>query len=294
MTAPGTTALAVLRFSVDGERTLGHELVAPDAPILQALDLAATRGDGVFETISVGHGHPQALDAHLARFARSAGLLDLPAPDDAAWSAAVRAVAAELGNAPEGFVKTVLSRGVEGGAVPTGWAYAAVSPDHAGARTDGIRVVLLDRGFRHDAGHTAPWLLIGAKTLSYAINRAAVREAAKRSADDVVFVSTDGFLLEGPTANLVLLRDGTLVTPPLDAGILPGTTQADLFAWAPSHGLATAYEALQPQDLRGADAAWLVSSVRHAAPIRQVDHADLPVDRPLSDAMNDALRRRTR
>ena len=284
-------ALALLRF--DGQRTVGHDLVDPDAPILHALDLAATRGDGIFETISVGHGHPQAFDAHLARFARSAALLDLPEPDADRWRAAVLAAADAVGPVPEAFVKTVLSRGVEGGREPTGWAYAAVSPDHTAARTTGIRVVLLDRGFRSDAGASAPWLLIGAKTLSYGINRAAAREAAKRGADDVVFVSTDGLLLEGPTANVVILRDRRLLTPPLDAGILPGTTQADLFAWAPSYGLEPLYRPLRPQDLRDADAAWLLSSVRHAAPIRAVDHAPLAVDRALSDAMNDFLRGRT-
>lgn len=287
------SALAVLRFSADGRSTLGHDLVDPAAPVLSVLDLAATRGDGVFETISVGDGHPQALEAHLVRFARSAAMLDLPAPDAGAWRAAIRAAADAVGPVPESFVKTVLTRGVEGTAVPTGWAYAAVSPDNEAARTTGVRVVLLDRGLRHDVAQTSPWLLAGAKTLSYAVNRAAVREAARREADDVVFVSSDGYLLEGPTASLMVLRDGRLRTPPPDLGILPGTTQADLFAWAPSAGLEPVTEPLRPRDLLDADAAWLVSSVRHAAPIRAVDHAELAVDRELSAAMNAFLRGRT-
>jgi len=286
-----TSALALLRF--EGGRTLGHELVDPAGPALSALDLAATRGDGIFETISVGNGRPQAFEAHLARFVRSAEKLDLPLPDVDAWRAAVLAVAEAVGPVPEAYVKTVLSRGVEGGSSPTGWAYAAVSPDHTAARTHGVRVILLDRGLRSDAGAAAPWLLVGAKTLSYGINRAAAREAAKRGADDVVFVSTDGLLLEGPTANVVILRDGRLLTPPLDAGILPGTTQADLFDWAPSRGLEPLYQPLRPRDLLDADAAWLVSSVRHAAPIRAVDHAPLTVERELTDAMNAFLRSRT-
>lgn len=285
-------ALAVLRYGGD-RRAVGHELVDPAAPVLTALDLSATRGDGVFETLSVGDGRPQALEAHLVRFARSASLLDLPAPDLDVWRDAIRTVAGALAPVAEGLVKAVLSRGVEGTGIPTGWAYAAVAPDHTAARTEGVRVALLDRGMRHDAGRDAPWLLIGVKTLSYGVNRAAAREAAARGADDAVFVSTDGLLLEGPTANVVLLRDGRLLTPPLDAGILPGTTQADLYAWAPSQGLEPLYQPLTPQELRDADAAWLVSSVRHAAPIRAVDHAELPVDRALSDAMNAFLRDRT-
>jgi 4-amino-4-deoxychorismate lyase len=288
----GPTALAVLDFDASGA-TLGHRLVPADSPQLQVMDLAATRGDGIFETISLGGGHTQALEPHLVRFAQSAAMLELPAPDLDAWRAAVLAVAAELGPADEGFVKIVLSRGVEGGDVPTGWAFGAVSPDHTPARTEGLRVVLLDRGYRHDVAQTSPWLLQGAKTLSYAVNRAAFREAARRGADDALFVSSDGYLLEGPVSTLVLRRGRELITPRTDLGILAGTTQQDLFRFAEARGMTTSYELMTPDELAAADGAWLVSSVRHAAPIRAVDGVERVVDRALSDEMNDFLRART-
>jgi 4-amino-4-deoxychorismate lyase len=257
------------------------------------MDLSATRGDGVFETISTRAGKTQALEPHLARFAHSAALLELPPPDLDAWRDAVRDVAERLGPAEEGFVKIVLSRGVEGQDDPTGWAYAAASPDFSAVRTDGIRIVLLDRGYRHDVAQTSPWLLAGAKSLSYAINRAAFREAARRDADDALFVSSDGFLLEGAISNLVMRTGKRIVTPRTDLGILAGTTQADLFRFAEASGYETAYELLTPEDLLAADAAWLVSSVRHAAPVRSIDGQAFPVDRELSDAMNEFLRGRT-
>jgi 4-amino-4-deoxychorismate lyase len=270
------------------------------------LDLAATRGDGVFETISLGTGHLQALEAHLARFAHSAAMLDLPAPDLAQWRAAIREVGAHLSDADEAFVKIVLTRGVEGATgahsvhaqgpgalIPTGWALAAVAPDHTPARRDGIRIVLLDRGYRHDVAQTSPWLLAGAKTLSYAVNRGAFREAARRRADDTLWVSSDGFLLEGAVSNLILKRGTTLLTPRTDQGILAGTTQADIFDWAGSHGYDGEYALLTVDDLRGADAAWLVSSGRHAAPIRAVDGDEYPVDRLLTTEINEFLHART-
>lgn len=283
--------------------TTAH-LVEADAehPQLSVLDVAATRGDGIFETLSIGRGRPQALEAHLDRFARSARMLDLPTPDLALWREAVLALAQHLADHDEAWVKIVLSRGVEaptaGGQsaaaqLPTGWAYGTVSPDFRRERTEGVDVVLLDRGVSSDVGVTSPWLLAGAKTLSYAVNRAAVREAQRRGADDVVFVSSDGLLLEGPTSTLVLRRGDELATPPDALGILPGTTQVDLFAAADQWGLRTAVERLTPDDLAAADAAWLVSSVRHAAPIRSVGGAALPVDAPLTAAMNGFLRART-
>ena len=258
-------------------------------PHLSVMDLAATRGDGVFETLSVCDGYPQAFDHHLTRFARSAAMLELPAPDLDAWRAAILAAVAELGSAAESFVKIVLSRGVENTGVPTGWVYSAVSPDHAVARTSGISVVLLDRGYRHDISRTSPWLLAGAKTLSYAVNKASMREAARRGADDVVFVSSDGILLEGPTSTLVYRRGDMMVTPDPCLGILDGTTQANLFRFAEGQGMATAYETSPVDALRTADAAWLVSSVRLVAPIRQLDGEAFPIDAVVTTAMNNYL-----
>jgi 4-amino-4-deoxychorismate lyase len=258
----------------------------PALPQLSALDLGATRGDGVFETISVGEGFPQALEHHLRRFARSAAALELPEPDADAWRSAILAAIAELEPAPESSVKTVLTRGVEGDGRPTGWVYASHSPDFRSARTDGIRVVTLDRGYRHDVEQTSPWLLAGAKTLSYAVNRSVLREAARRGADDVIFVSSDGFVLEGPTSSLVYRVGDRVLTPGTGLGILEGTTQSSIFRFAESLGIGTGFELVTPERLRRADAAWLVSSVRLAAPIRQLDGEPFPVDRELSAGIN--------
>lgn len=262
----------------------------PHSAQVSALDLGATRGDGIFETISVGDGFPQAFEHHLRRFAKSAATLELPAPDLDAWRGAVLATIAELDLAPEAFVKTVLTRGIEGDGRPTGWAYGAVSGDFSDERTRGIRVVMLDRGYRHDVEQTSPWLLAGAKTLSYAINRAAVREAARRGADDVIFVSSDGIVLEGPTSTVIFRRGDTLVSPGTGLGILDGTTQANVFRFAETQGLKTTFELATPDMVRAADAAWLVSSVRLAAPIRELDGQQLSLDAALTAGMNEYLR----
>lgn len=291
MSAPAraATALALLAFDAAGRAT-GHRLTDPATPALTVTELAATRGDGVFETVSLFGGRPIKARRHLERMAASARLLDLPPQDAAVWDAALRAVAAAVDAPDEGWVKLVLSRGVEGADRPTGWAFATASAPMTAARESGLRVVLLDRGYPSDVAATSPWLLQGAKTISYAINRAAFREAARRDADDVVFVSSDGLLLEGPTSTLVLRSGDTLRTPPADLGILAGTTQAEMFAWAPTRGLATRVERLTAADLAAADAAWLVSSVRLAAPIRAVDGVARPIDAGLTAAFNAHLR----
>ncbi len=264
-------------------------LVDASAPALSALDQGATRGDGVFETISVGHGRPQSLEHHLRRFERSAAALELPVPDLDAYRAAIAAAIGALPPAAEAWAKAVLTRGVEGGDRPTGWVYATHSGDFTAQRRVGVRVVLLDRGLRHDVERTSPWLLAGAKTLSYALNRAAQREAVRRGADDVIFVSSDGVLLEGPTSSVIYRLDGGIWTPGTGLGVLDGTTQTALFDFFAAHGVETGYRLAGPDELTRADAIWLVSSVRHAAPVRELEGRPVPVDADLTSAMNGYL-----
>lgn len=260
--------------------------VDPGSPLLNVLDLGVTRGDGVFETLGVNGGRAQAVDAHLARLARSAAMLEMPEPDEAAWRAATIAVAERLREHGESFVKLVYTRGVEGTGVPTGWALGAASPDHAASRVHGITVTVLDRGLPHDSAGELPWLLQGAKTLSYAVNMAALREAKRRNADDALFVSSDGYLLEGPTSNLLIKVGDRLLTPSTSLGILAGTTQAEVFRWARQRGMTTSYEVLRPDVLDSADALWFLSSVRYAAPIRAIDGVARPVDAAFTEELN--------
>lgn len=261
-------------------------LADPATPQVSVLDLGVNRGDGIFETISVGNGRPQAFEHHLKRFAASAAKLELPAPDLDTWRAAVLAVVAELGSTGEAWVKTVFTRGVEGDGRPTGWVYGALSGDFTSARTEGVRVVTLDRGYRHDVDQTSPWLLQGAKTLSYAVNRSVFREAARRDADDVIFVSSDGFVLEGPTSTVVYRTGEQVLTPGTGLGILDGTTQANVFRFADARGYVTGFELLSPQELALADDIWLVSSVRLAAPVRELNGVQRPVDVRFANEMN--------
>lgn len=262
--------------------------IDPAAPALSIGELSTQRGDGIFESLGVVDGHPQEVGAHLERLAHSAALCDLPEPNLDQWAQAIDHAAAQC---PEGecVIKLILSRGVEHGPAPTAWVTVAIAPDNSAVRERGVRVVTLDRGYASDAPARAPWLLLGAKTLSYAPNMAALREARRRDADDAVFVTSDGVLLEGPTSSLVLRFGDRFVTPAPGAGILHGTTQLSLFAHLEGHGFETAYETLAASALTEADAAWLVSSVRLATGIVAVDGAPLAYDAAFTRGLNEYL-----
>ncbi|BDV31343.1 aminotransferase class IV [Microbacterium terricola] len=263
-------------------------VIDPGAPALSVSELSTQRGDGIFESIGVIDGHAQEADAHLQRLAHSARLCDLPEPHLVQWSQAV-ARAAESAGDGEAVIKLILSRGIEHGPTPTAWVTAAPAADFSGPRRDGIRVVTLDRGLDSGAPARAPWLLLGAKTLSYAVNMAAIREAHRRGADDAVFVSSDGIVLEAPTASLILKVGERFVTPAPTGGILHGTTQLSLFEHLEARGASTAYETVPAAALRTVDAAWLVSSVRLAAPITSIDGLPVAVDAELTASFNEYL-----
>src|SRR5215217_1437360 len=246
----------------------------PDQAQIRVDDLGLLRGDGIFETILVVDGRPRELDAHLERLAHSAKLLDLPQPHRGDWEQLVRQVLSQWRGGNEIALKLVYTRGFEGDpeGKPTGFALAQeIDAKIIKQRSQGVKAITLDRGIDDGLARRAPWLLLGAKSLSYAINMAAVREASRRGADDVIFTTPDGQVLEGPTSTVVVARDRTLFTPPTSLGILPGTTQARLFQGVNKAGWATKVEPLRVADLYSADAVFLASSVRKVTQVTTLD-----------------------
>lgn len=261
---------------------LDGTLADSQEPFLRADDLGVLRGDGVFETILVVRGRARELGPHLDRMERSAQLMDMRLPERASWERACRAVveAWPWDAEPEMALKLVCTRGIdEGDGTPTGFAMGMqVSDNTKRRRTEGVTAVTLERGFDPDLKERAPWLLLSAKTLSYATNMAAMREATARGVDEVVFTATDGSVLEGPTSTVVLASGGTLSTPPPSSGILPGTTQGALFRAAERAGWSTRVRPVSTAELLAADGVWLASSVRLLAPLTALDGTELAVD----------------
>lgn len=250
---------------------LGLGLVDPAVPVIRADDAGVTRGDGCFEGCRLRDGAIDNLDAHLARMSRSAAALEV-AFDAAAWRELIAEAVAAWPEPGEAAVKVLLTRGPAGGA-PNG--FVAIGPlpeDYPRQRRDGLKVITLSRGTASGAYADAPWLLGGVKSLSYAINMAAQREAARRGADDVLFVSADGVVLEAPTGSVVWWDGQSLHTTPTGAtGILAGTTQRLLFERAASAGWRTAESQASVDDLHAADVVWLIGSVRGPVDVVELD-----------------------
>lgn len=253
-----------------------HQIMPADQPLLCADDLAALRGDGIFETLLVRGSYARNIDPHFARLERSARQLALPSPSYEQWVAATNTAIAEfratIDAEADAAVRWNLSRGRETTGVATAWLSIAAFPaSYEADREHGIVVLTGPRGFRRDIGQRAPWALAGAKTLSYAVNMAALRYAKAHGAADMIFLDDDDYVLEGPTSTVLVVQDGRLLTPPPSAGILHGTTQLRLFAKAQAAGWEVAEYDLKKADLFAADGVYLLSSGRLATWVRQLD-----------------------
>lgn len=304
--------------------------VDPAAGWLRLDDAGVTRGDGVFETLLYRRGRIRSVGEHLVRMERSAEALALEIPPADVWE---RAIAlgleafltqdadrdADAGNAetrsegtvreeaepdgePEASIRCVATRGAPGAGAA---CFVTLSPVPArDPDPKPIKVLMLDRGYDSGAAQRAPWLLLGAKTLSYAVNVAALTYAKSHGADDAIFVTSDGFVLDGLTASVVAAyrsREGsgegssegsgriTLRTPGVETGGLAGTTVAAISEAAKTHGWAVESVPMRPADLLAADALWLASSVRMLRPVSHVDGTEVSLDPELHEVLSHTL-----
>jgi 4-amino-4-deoxychorismate lyase len=261
-------------------------VVDATTPVLRADDLGVARGESVFETLRIAGGQAAFLDLHLRRLQRSAERLSIELPPG--WKALAHAAVDAYG-AGEGMLRLTCSKGVPGGA-PVGFALASpVPPAVVRGRENGVRVVTLTLGVPATLRAEATWLLGGVKSTSYAVNMASQREAEARGADDAIWTSSDGEVLEAPTSTVCWVSGGRLVTPPAEEiGILPGTTRdVALSLLEIPHDVRRG----TVDELRAADEVLLLSSVRGVAPVVELDGRSLPAG-PVTAALRQAFEKR--
>jgi 4-amino-4-deoxychorismate lyase len=271
------TVLAVLTSS-------GPELRNPAAPALRADDLGVLRGESVFETTRVANGRPAFLDAHLARLARSAERLDIALPGG--WDR-LAAVAVRSYGDEDGVLRLICSKGPPDGEPVALALVTAVPPETIRGREHGVRAITLTLGVSARVRAQSPWLLGGVKATSYAVNMASLRHAQAEGADDVIWVSTDGEVLEAPTSTVAWVTGGRLVTPrAAEVGILPGTTLAVVLGLCDELG--TPYDVRHgtAEQLASADEVLMMSSVRGVAPVTELDGRVLGVG-PVTAALRE-------
>jgi len=265
---------------------------APEDAVVPALDRGFLYGDSVYEVLWWHRGAAVQADDHMARLRESARriYMEIPGPDERYLDEIRRTLAAAgCGPSDEVYVRLVVTRGVtplglrfEGTTAPT--VVVIVAEAHRPTPAEwakGLAVALVDR-LRVSARALDP----AAKTGNYMNNLLALHEANQRGSDDAVLLNDRGEVTEGTTSNVYVVRDGVVVTPPLCAGILKGTTRTRILALCARHQVRAEERVLGPDDLRLAPEIFCSSSVRGVIPVTSVD------GRPVGDGRPGPLTRR--
>lgn len=247
--------------------------------MIPVFDRGFLYGDSVYEVLRTYRGVPVWLDEHLGRLRASGERLGfdrfpaLRAVGDA-LDKTLRRADAEAAEATDWYIRIVVTRG--GGPVALAPSRAAAprlivvvkelnAPD-AALYERGIGLAIVDI-VRNPADALDP----AAKSGNYLNNILALRQAIARGADEALMCNVDGFVSEGASSNVFVVRRGVLHTPSTAAGILHGITRSKLLALAETLDLEAVEGDLTPAEVREADEVFISSSVREVMPVTRID-----------------------
>src|SRR5687768_13718896 len=252
--------------------------------VVSVFDHGFIYGEGVYETLRTYDRRMFLYDRHARRLRRSAQMiaLDVPFSDEAlAGHIADTMSAANLDG--EAYVRVLVTRGIgeltyDPKATPAPTLVIIVKPQvdpPPEAYEDGVRVAIVDI-VRNHPGSVNPMI----KSNNLMNSALAMQEALRSGAFEGIMRNYRGELTECTTANLFIVKDGVALTPPLDAGLLPGITREFIFEIGKEIGVEVREAALRDDDLYGAEEAFLTSTTREAVPIVTVDERPIGTGRP--------------
>jgi branched-chain amino acid aminotransferase len=280
--------------SVNGRVTGEHDAV------ISVFDHGFLYGEGVYETLRTYQGRPFLYDRHMARLRRSAELIALPIPfSDTELAEQIEATRRASAIAGEVYIRILVTRGIgdltyDLRATPTPSVVIIVKP-HVDpppeVYLDGVRVVIVDI-IRNHPGSVSPMI----KSNNLMNSALAMQQAIARHAYEGIMRNYRGELTECAVANLFIAKNGTILTPPVSAGLLPGITREYIFELAGRVGVNAREETLRDEDLYAADEAFLTGTTREVVPIVTVDDRTIGTGRPgpVTKRLRDAFRQSTR
>jgi branched-chain amino acid aminotransferase len=262
---------------------INGQVTAPEDARISVYDRGFLYGDSIFETVRTYGGKAFALADHLSRLQQSAERLFIELP------AALAAISAEveqgiqLAKNPESFARIMITRGVG----PLGLDPALAEkpnrvilvepfvPPPAEAYENGIHAITFRTVRSTDATPAA-----GAKVANYLTSVLAIREARKVGAVEALIVDGRGFVLEGTTSNVFLVKNGALITVPEESGILSGITRAYLLRAAERLGIQVSIRDVREEELLDAEEMFISSTLREVLPVTKLDGRKVGGGRP--------------
>ncbi|MEE2525519.1 aminotransferase class IV [Hyphobacterium sp. HN65] len=241
-------------------------------------DRAFQLGDGVFETFRIDNGAIRHGQLHRASLEAACDAMAL-APQD--WRIVESGVRKLMPGS--GVGKLQVTRGPGGrGLAPLSDQQEALylqfsplpeAPDSVRLAISSIRRSTTSLAARY-------------KTMSYADNLAARREAVAQGADMALMLTEAGFVSGGDSANLFWIRDGEMFTPSTQCAIRNGVMRQSVMHWAQAAGVEVKESAFNPDALASAECAFVSNAVMGVTPVAAIDGRVLPVSH---DVLEDLL-----
>ena len=243
--------------------------------VISVLDHGFLYGEGIYETMRTYHRRPFLYDRHVRRLRRSARMIELPLPfTDEELSAQIRDTQALAKIDGEVYIRVLVTRGIgeltyDPKATPNPSVVIIVKPQvdpPIDAYEKGVTVVIVDVVRNHP--DTVNPMIKSNNLMNSAL---AAQEAIKQNAFEGVMRNYRGELTECTTANLFIVKNKVALTPPLEAGLLPGITREFLFDIGRDVGVEVREQTLRDAELFNADEAFLTSTTRELVPITTVN-----------------------
>lgn len=267
--------------------------------VIPVLDHGFLYGEGVYETLRTYNQRPFLYDRHTRRLRRSSALIALDVPfSDAELLERIQQTmaAAQLGSS-EAYIRVLVTRGIgeltyDLSATPVPSLVIIVKPHidpPAEAYRDGVTAVIVSIVRNHP--DTVNPIIKSNNLLNSAL---AAQEAYRHGAFEGIMRNYRGQLAECTTSNLFIVKNRVALTPPIEAGLLPGITREFLFEVGAEVGIPVREAVLMDEDLYAADEAFLTSTTREAVPITTVDGRTIGTGRPgpITTTLLDGFRRR--
>ncbi len=238
-------------------------------------------GDGVFETLLVANKIALWRTEHQTRMKKAARKLDIAFDGERIETEITSHL--ERIDTQAHVMRLTLSRGVtqRGLAADSDAPTLVIAVDPFDVAQIGKSVSLATSGIRRNPSSVTD----RHKTTSYANNVFAAREARTKGADDALMFNQDGLVACTSIANIFMISDGKLVTPPEQDGALPGIMRRFLI-----DQFAADVRSIDRGEIEDAQGLFITNSLRFIASVTQLDGKDLPrVDtRRFMDAMLEA------
>jgi branched-chain amino acid aminotransferase len=253
---------------------MNDRLVPEEEAKVSVFDHGLLYGDGVFEGLRSYSGRVFRLDAHLDRLWASARAiaLEIPLAKDVVAQAVNDTLAAN--KLVDGYVRLLVTRGAGSlGLDPnrTKNPQVIVIADTISLYPrefyeKGLRIVTAATQRVHSAA-LSPRI----KSLNYLNNIMAKLEGLQAGCVEALMLNHKGEVAECTGDNVFVIRSGSLLTPPPDAGILEGITRGAVMDLAHAAGIACHEATLTRYDLYTADECFLTGTAAEVIPVVEID-----------------------